>query len=316
MALYTIEPEAGKLHGQFSRELRPVLTIDPGDTVRYRTLDAGWNVTRPTEPDPKKWDIFPDRDRERDGGHALNGPIAIRGAKPGMTLVVQIDVVEPGSWGWNAGVDSWATRNEPDSKDPAEFFLWDIDRVTSTARNQLGQVLPIKPFLGVLGMPPNEDGWHSTGPPRACGGNMDCKELVAGSTLYLPIPVAGALFSAGDGHALQADGEVSGTAIECPMDRVELTFDLRDDLKVETPRANTPAGWVTLGFDPDLNKAYDSAMWAMIDLMSELYGITRLNALSLASLIVEMRVTQRVNGTNGVHALLPHDVLLRSNNEV
>ena len=309
MALYTIEPEAGKLHGQFSRELRPVLTIDPGDTVRYRTLDAGWNVTRPTEPDPKKWDIFPDRDRERDGGHALNGPIAIRGAKPGMTLVVQIDVVEPGSWGWNAGVDSWATRNEPDSKDPAEFFLWDIDRVTSTARNQLGQVLPIKPFLGVLGMPPNEDGWHSTGPPRACGGNMDCKELVAGSTLYLPIPVAGALFSAGDGHALQADGEVSGTAIECPMDRVELTFDLRDDLKVETPRANTPAGWVTLGFDPDLNKAYDSAMWAMIDLMSELYGITRLNALSLASLIVEMRVTQRVNGTNGVHALLPHDAL-------
>jgi acetamidase/formamidase len=91
------------------------------------------------------------------------------------------------------------------------------------------------------------------------------------------------------------------------MDRVELTFELRDDLKLEMPRAYTPAGWITLGFDPNLNKAYDSAMWGMIDLMTELYDISRLNALSLASLIVDMRVTQRVNGTNGVHALLPHD---------
>jgi acetamidase/formamidase len=170
--------------------------------------------------------------------------------------------------------------------------------------------------MGVLGMPPNEDGWHSTGPPRVCGGNMDCKELVAGSTLYLPISVEGALFSTGDGHAIQADGEASNTGLECPMDRVELTFDLRDDLKLETPRANTPVGWITLGFDADLNNAYYHALWAMIDLMTELYGITRLNALSLASLVVEMRVTQRVNGTNGVHALLPHDAILRSNNEV
>jgi acetamidase/formamidase len=145
-----------------------------------------------------------------------------------------------------------------------------------------------------------------------CGGNIDCKELVAGSTLYLPISVKGAHFSTGDGHARQADGEVSGTGIECPMDRVELTFDLCEDLKLESPRANTPAGWITLAFDPDLNKAFYTAMWSMIDLMTELHGITRLNALSLASLIVEMRVTQRVNGTNGVHALLPHDAVLKA----
>jgi acetamidase/formamidase len=307
MTLHTIEPEVGTLHGQFSRDLRPILTIDPGDTVRYRTLDAGWNVSKPFGQDRSQWVVFPERDPERDRGHALNGPIAIRGAKPGMTLVVHIDVVDPGAWGWNMGVDWWATRDEPDRKAPFEFFYWDIDKVANTARNQLGQVVPIKPFMGVLGMSPDEDGWHSTGPPRACGGNMDCKELVAGSTLYLPIPVAGALFSVGDGHAVQGDGEVSGTAIECPMDRVELTFDLRDDLKLETPRAHTAAGWITLGFDPDLNKAYDSAMWALIDLMSELHDISRLNALSLASLVVDMRVTQCVNGTNGVHALLPHD---------
>lgn len=115
------------------------------------------------------------------------------------------------------------------------------------------------------------------------------------------------MFSTGDGHAAQGDGEVSGTGIECPMERVDLTFALHDDLHLETPRAYTPAGWLTLGFDPDLNEAYDQAMWAMIDLMTELHGITRVNALSLASLVVDMRITQRINGTNGVHALLPHD---------
>ena len=311
MTLYTIEPEVGNLHGQFSRDLPPILTIDPGDTVRYRTLDADWNVTKPAGQDRSQWADFPGRDPERDNGHALNGPIAIRGAKPGMTLAVHIDVVEPGAWGWNVGVDWLAPRLKPDDKHPGEFFYWDIDKGAQTARNQLGQVVSIKPFMGVLGMPPAEAGWHSTGPPRACGGNIDCKELVAGSTLYLPISVAGALFSTGDGHAVQGDGEVSGTAVECPMDRVELTFDLRDDLKLETPYAHTPAGWLTFGFDPDLNKAYHSAMWAMIDLMTQLHGITRLNALSLASLVVDMRVTQCVNGTNGVHALLPHDAFQR-----
>jgi acetamidase/formamidase len=312
MTRYTIEPEVGNLHGQFSRDLLPILTIDPGDTVRYRTLDADWNMTKPGGRDPDQWDICPGRDPERDKGHALNGPIAVRGAKPGMTLVVHIDVVEPGAWGWNAGMDWWVTRHEPDSRSPFEFFYWDIDKVAQTACNQLGQVVSIRPFMGVLGMPPDEAGWHSTIPPRVCGGNMDCKELVAGSTLYLPISVEGALFSTGDGHAVQGDGEISGTAIECPMDRVELTFDLRDGLKLETPYAHTPSGWLTLGFDPDLNKAYDIAMWAMIDLMTQQHGITRLNALSLASLIVEMCVTQRVNDVNGVHALLPHDAFQRA----
>jgi acetamidase/formamidase len=311
MALHTIEPEAGNLHGMFSRELPPILTIDPGDTVRYRTLDAGWNLTPPTGQDPKQWHVFPKRDPEHDVGHALLGPIAIRGAKPGMTLVVHIDVIETGDWGWNVGHDWWATRNEPDEMDAREYFSWEIDKATNTARNHLGQVTPVKPFMGVMGMPPDEAGWHSTGPPRFCGGNIDCKELVAGSTLYLPIAVEGALFSTGDGHAVQADGEVSGTAIECPMERVEFTFDLRDDLKLATPRAHTPAGWLTLGFDPDLNQAYNNALWPMIELMTELHGITRLNALSLASLIVEMRVTQRVNGANGVHALLPHGAYQR-----
>ncbi len=306
MTLHTIEPESGTLHGSFSRELPPILTIDPGDTVRYRTLDAGWNLTKPADQDPDRWYRHPDRVLEHNQGHALNGPIAIRGAKAGMTLVIHIEAIEPGSWGWNIGVDWWNPRNEAAEKYPKEAFFWDIDRSTNTAKNQLGQVVPIRPFMGVLGMPPNEAGWHSTGPPRNWGGKIDCKELVAGSALYLPIPVDGALFSVGDGHAVQGDGEASGTAIECPMERVDLRFELRDDLQLETPRAHTPAGWLAMGLDPDLYKAYDQALGSMIELMTELYGISRVNALSLASLIVEMRVTQCVNGTKGVHALLPH----------
>ncbi len=297
MSLYTLEPETGIIHSPFSRELPPVLTIDPGDTVRYRTIDAGWNLSRPAGQDRAQWHTFPGRNPETGAVHPLNGPVAIRGAKPGMTLVVHIEVIEPGDWGWNAGAEG------PDSR---EFFYWDLDKAAGIARNQLGQVVPLKPFMGVMGMPPNEAGNHSTAPPRFCGGNMDCKELVVGSTLYLPIAVEGALFSTGDGHAVQADGEISGTAIECPMDRVDLRFELRDDMPLKTPQADTPAGWVTLGFDPDLNTAYDIALDAMLDLMTQQHGITRRNALSLASLIVEMRVTQRVNGTNGVHALLPH----------
>lgn len=307
MSYFFVEPQVETLHGAFSPELAPILTIDPGDTVCFQTLDAGWNMSRPATQDSSQWNSFPKVDPERDKGHALCGPIAIRGAKPGMTLAVQIDRVEPGDWGWNIGVDWWETRNEPDENDPVEIFFWDIDKPAQTATNQLGQVVEIRPFMGVMGMPPDEAGWHSTGPPRIYGGNIDCKELVAGSTLYLPIGVEGGLFSTGDGHARQADGELSGTGIECPMARVEMTFDLRPDLKLSTPRAHTPAGWLTLGFDPDLNKAYTTAMWSMIALITELHGISRLNALSLASLVVEMRVTQRVNGTNGVHALLPHN---------
>jgi len=138
---------------------------------------------------------------------------------------------------------------------------------------------------------------------------MDCKELVAGSTLYLPIVVPEALFSTGDGHALQGDGEVSGVAIECPMERVELTFYLRDDIRLTTPRANTPIGWITLGFHEDLHEATFIALNAMLALMEEQYQLSRPRALALASLLVDLRVTQIVNSVMGVHAVLPHGAI-------
>jgi acetamidase/formamidase len=178
-----------------------------------------------------------------------------------------------------------------------------------TGRDQHGHILALHPFMGVMGMPPDEAGYHGTGPPRFCGGNIDCKELVAGSTLYLPIAVSGALFSVGDGHGTQGDGEVCGTAIECPMDLVDLTFHLRDDLHLTTPRANTPAGWLTLGFHEDLQEATYIALEAMLTLLCEQHQLTRTDALALASLVVDMHITQIVNGVRGVHALLPHGII-------
>jgi acetamidase/formamidase len=118
-----------------------------------------------------------------------------------------------------------------------------------------GHKVALRPFMGVMGMPPDEAGIHSTFPPRFCGGNMDCKELIAGSTLYLPIPIKSGLFSVGDGHAVQGDGEVGVPAIECPMEVVDLTFFVREDVKINMPRAKTPTAWVTMGLHEDINEA-------------------------------------------------------------
>lgn len=311
MARYSIEPERRTLHGSFSPEYPPVMTIESGDTVEYRTLDAGWSIEPRTslqwEEQPRK---FEPRDPERDAGHALCGPIAIRGAKPGMTLEVSIDVIRPAGWGWS-GAGGWdsSVNRELGVTEAGVLHLWRLDPEGLTGTNQQGHSVKLRPFMGVMGMPPNESGIHSTAPPRITGGNIDCKELIAGSRLFLPVAVAGGLFSVGDGHAVQGDGEVSTLAIECPMDQVELTFRLHDTAPLTTPRAKTAEGWLTLGFHEDLNRATITALDAMLLLMQEQYSLTRLDALALASLTVDLRITQIVNGVRGVHAVLPHDAL-------
>jgi acetamidase/formamidase len=182
---------------------------------------------------------------------------------------------------------------------------WELaDGVGRTA----GFELDLAPFLGVMGMPPPEPGVHSTGPPRRWGGNMDCRELVVGTTLYLPIPVDGALFSAGDGHAVQGDGEVSGTAIEAPT-RAQLTLDVTDEPVLEWPVARLGGAWITLGFDEDIARAGEIALGGMLALMERELGVTGADALSLASLVVDLRATQIVNGSLGVHAVLRDDAL-------
>ena len=280
------------LHGHFSKDLAPVLRISDGDTVRFSTLDAGWNPT----PDFA-------RDAELDRGHALCGPVYVAGAQPGMTLAIEIGAMRPGQLGWTAVNKNFMERFGLTRTTRLE---WQINAAANTATNQFGQRVQLSPFMGVMGNAPAADGIHSTTPPRRVGGNIDCKELVSGSTLYLPIEVEGALFSVGDGHALQADGESSGTAIECPMDVAELTFRVVPDLSLKNPRAQTPAGWLTLGFDEDLNKATDDALNGALDLLMEQLGVERPEALALASVLVDLRITQIVNQVRGVHALIRH----------
>jgi len=304
MAIHTVELTRETLHGSFSREYEPVLTIDSGDTVRFRTLNAGWIV------DISEERRFEPRVKGRDDGHALCGPVAIRGAQPGMTLAVQIDDILPEAWGWTSagGRDSDINRRLGLLK-RADSLVWTLDTTSRTGRDQCGHTVALHPFMGVMGMPPDEPGVHSTIPPRFCGGNIDCKELVVGTTLYLPISVPGALFSVGDGHATQGDGEVCGVALECSMERVDLTFRILDDMKISTPHIHTSAAWITLGFNEDLQEATMIALDAMLDLMCEQYQLSRSHALALASLVVDLRITQIVNGVQGVHAVLPHGVI-------
>ncbi len=311
MTSYHIEPERRTLHGMWSRDLDPVLTIASGDTVQFRTLDAAWGIAPPTKPGPP--DVqFPGRDiAGTDVGHALCGPIAIRGAEPGMVLAVTIEELRPANWGWNGGGGGFLA--EPDSPVGAcERFLhqWTLDPDAGIGTNQDGYTVNLAPFMGVMGMPTDDTGWFSTGPPGVNGGNIDCKELVVGSTLYLPIAVSGGLFSTGDGHAAQGDGEVSGTAIECGMEGCVLRFDLCNDMSISTPWARTPNAWLTFGFDEDLDQASLIALNAMLDLMQQQLQLRRGEALTLASVAVDLRITQIVNGVKGVHAMLrDHSIL-------
>ena len=182
---------------------------------------------------------------------------------------------------------------------------WELDPVAGIARNDHGLRARMRPFLGVMGVAPAEPGRHSTAPPRPTGGNIDCRELVVGSTLYLPVAVPGALFSTGDGHAAQGDGESSGTAIECGMAHARLRFELLPDPRPAMPWAQTPAGPITFGFDEDLDRAMEVALSAMLDVLVDRHDLARREALALSSTVVELRVTQVVNGVRGVHALLP-----------
>jgi acetamidase/formamidase len=302
MAVHEIPLERSTLHGHFSSELAPVLRIDSGDTIAFSCLDAGWHVEPGTTFEP--------RDGELDAGHPLVGPIEVSGARAGQTLEVGIDRVVPGAWGWCAAGDWSSPLNERlGLVEDGVLLRWQLDAERGVGVDDRGREVDLAPFLGVMGMPPADPGVHSTAPPRASGGNIDCKELVPGTQLFLPIAVEGALFSAGDCHARQGDGEVSQIAIECPLERAELTLTVRDAPALETPIAWTPGAWLTFGFDEDLDEAAATAIDAMLELLGREHGLERADALALASLVVDLRVTQVVNGAKGVHAVLPHDAI-------
>ena len=217
-----------------------------------------------------------------------------------------------------APLDTWVMHTENGEAREAmkvtfaegyEYGVWPViirSPLADGVGRALGREVDLAPFLGVIGMPPPVLGVHSTIPPRRWGGNIDCKELIAGATLFLPVPVDGALFSAGDGHAAQGDGEVCGTAIEAPV-MAQVTLDVRDDMALDWPIARTEGAWLTFGFDEGLDGAARIAVDSMIALMQRELDLGPGDALALASIGVDLRVTQLVKGLVGVHAVLRDD---------
>ena len=292
--------------GFFDAALKPVVTLASGDTVAVDCVSGGRDIL-PSDP---AFEVLADHRAihgaltPRLGAHILTGPVAVEGAEPGDILQVDILQIEPRqNWGY--------TRIRPLAGTLPEDFpytkIWHsgIDRQRGMATTPWGQEIELAPFFGVMGVaPPPVYGACSSIQPREFGGNMDLKELVAGTTLYLPVWAPGALLSVGDGHGVQGDGEVCVTALETALSGT-FRLTLRKDLRFHLPRAETPTHHITMAFNDDLDDAAKTALRAMIELIGERLGLAPDDAYMFASLAVDLRVTQLVDGNKGIHAMLP-----------
>jgi len=293
--------------GYFDANLKPLLTIDSGDEVVISSVSgAPAHLPKPgsglTVPDALLA-IHAKVAPKLGGPHILTGPVAIRGAKAGQVLEVRIKAVELNcDWGYNMIRPLGGAL--PDDFTEQRLIHIPLDNKRMVGRLPWGLELPLKPFYGIMAVaPPVAWGPVSSPPPRRNGGNMDNKELVAGTTLYLPIHTDGALFSCGDGHGAQGDGEVCITAIETGLTG---TFELhvRNDMSLEWPMAETPTHVMTMAFDPDLDDCVVIALRDMIKLICARTGLSREDAYTLCSLAADLRVTQVVNGSKGIHVML------------
>ncbi|HWF84786.1 MAG TPA: acetamidase/formamidase family protein [Vicinamibacterales bacterium] len=299
--------------GYYDARLRPVLRIASGDRVRVETMIARGveRLTLAGATDAEIPESLKAVDRaiadKSAGPHPMTGPIFVEGAAPGDTLEVRILAIEfLHPFGIAAFSPGGGTL-------PAEFpyaglklLRWQpgADYVEFAP----GVRLPFAPFFGSIGVaPPVLSGKVGSGPPGWFGGNMDNKDLVAGTTLYLPVHVPGALLSIGDGHARQGDGEVSGSALETSL-RGTIEARVRKGARLRWPRAETPTHYMTMGFDPDLNEAARIATNEMVDFLVAEKHLSRDEAYMLCSLAADLHVTQTVDGTKGVHAMMAKSI--------
>jgi acetamidase/formamidase len=292
--------------GYFDAEEKPALSIASGDRVTMETISGGQDVMPPPS---SGFEILPELKEvhakvpRKLPGHILTGPIAIKGAMPGDVLQVDIeDIKIRQNWGYNA-IRPLAGAL-PLEFDRVRIVHIPMDHARGVGKLSWGAEVPLKPFFGVMGVaPPPSWGMITSLAPRQHGGNIDNKELVAGTTLFLPVHVPGANFSAGDGHGAQGDGEVCVTAIETALTGT-FKFTLHKGGTLDWPRAETPTHAITMAFDPDLDSAARAALRDMIKLLGEKKGLSREDAYMLCSLAADLRVTQLVNGHNGVHVML------------
>jgi acetamidase/formamidase len=293
--------------GYFDASLKPLITVDPGDVVAISTVSGGPGQLPPAGSGLSVPAALPaihkSVPQKLNGPHIMTGPVAVRGAKAGQVLEVRIKSIDLNyDWGYNA-IRPLAGAL-PDDFAKARLIHIPLDRARMIGKLPWGLELPLKPFFGIMvTAPPAAWGPVPSPPPRRNGGNMDNKELVAGTTLYLPIHVDGAQFSVGDGHGVQGDGEVCITAIETGLIG---TFELhvRSDMQLEWPLAETATHIITMAFDPDLDDAVVIALRDMIKLICARTGISREDAYTLCSLAADLRVTQVVNGSKGIHVML------------
>jgi acetamidase/formamidase len=295
------------VHHDWDADRDPILDVEPGEVVRFECLDATGGELAPGAT------VEDVRSRESPG-HAMTGPVAIDGAEPGGGLAVDLLSVETGDWGVTyAYPEDRGVGFLPGAAPDGAIHHWELDG--DVAVFEEGIEVPIEPFPGNLGLAPAGPGPHSTVPPRTVGGNLDLRHLVAGSRLELPVGVPGGLFSIGDGHAAQGDGEVCVTAIECPT-TVDVRFELIEE-PPSAPRFETPGGRParegpaigTTGVGPDVETAAREALSAMIDRLEE-RGFDRVRAYLLCSVAADLQLSQVVNDPNRTVACrLPTSVL-------
>ena len=295
--------------GFFDASLKPVLTIGSGDVVRLETSSGNprhfesLGVLREKIP-AELYAAFEGVAGTGRGDHTLNGPIAVTGAEPGDMLEIRIrsvDVRLP-----IAGQSFVPNRGllPEDFPYARARVLW-IDLEKRTIEYAPGVVVPVRPFWGVIGVaPPREMGRVPSGAPNVFGGNMDNRDLGPGSTLYLPVHVPGALLSIGDGHAVQGYGEVCLSAVETSL-KGEIQVVLHKGTRIRWPRAETATHYMTMGLHEDLDEAAKIATREMLDFLVQTKGLTREDAYMLASAAMDLVVTQVVDGTKGIHALMP-----------
>lgn len=297
--------------GYFDGGLTPALTVDSGDRVTIECVSGSPEGLPPKEAG---FEILPEltevheRTKRGVGPHILTGPVYVKGAQVGDVLEVKIlDIALRQDWGYNLFRPYGGTL--PDDFPYGRIMFVPLDRAANVATLPSGFKVPLAPFFGQLGVaPPKAHGSQSSKEPRAFGGNLDCKDLVAGTTIYLPVWAEGALFSTGDGHAVQGHGEVDGTAIETALTGT-FEFHVRKDLGWTLPRAETPTHLIAFGLDADLDDAACMALRQMIDWIVALTGAGKDEVYALCSMACDLHVTQTVNGVKGVHAMIAKTIL-------
>jgi acetamidase/formamidase len=296
--------------GYYAAGVKPVLTIRSGDTVDVRTLIVSSPErleiagVKPADIEQPLRDIHKQVTDKGPGGHILTGPIFVEGAEAGNVLEVRIKKIDLAiPYAYNAF--SPGRGFLPEDFPYPKMKIIPLDQKRMIARFADGIEIPLRPFFGSIGVaPPPSAGRISSAPPWIHAGNLDNKELVAGTTLYIPVHVAGALLLVGDGHAAQGDGEVSITALETSLTG-SLQLIVRKDMTLRWPRAETPTHYITMGMHEDLTEATRIAVREMIDFLVGQKKLSRDDAYMLSSVAADLRITQLVDGNKGVHAMLP-----------